>query len=223
MQPNSFGLCVDSIWKLNPEDWQGAIVILDEVEQSLWHLLNSNTCKQKRVRILKIFQQLIATVLTTGGLVIAQDADLSDVSLEYLQGLAGIRLTPWIVLNQWQPQQGWDVTFFDSPNPTPLIHQLELDLIAGRKCYVTTDSRTGRYSCETIERYLKERLEKLRRQFPKTLVISSQTTNTPGHPAVDFVAAINQKIPLYLSLPALVQELVLMSNISIGYMAFFKA
>ncbi|BAY11513.1 plasmid replication protein, CyRepA1 family [Calothrix sp. NIES-2098] len=195
--PKSFGLCVDSIWKLNPEDWQGSIVILDEVEQSLWHLLNSNTCKQKRVKILKIFQQLIATVLTTGGLVIAQDADLSDVSLEYLQGLAGIKLTPWIVLNQWQPQRGWDVTFFDSPNPTPLIHQLELDLIAGRKCYVTTDSRTGRYSCETIERYLKERLEKLRRQFPKTLVVSSQTTNTPGHAAVDFVAAINQKIPEY--------------------------
>ncbi|MBD2164629.1 DUF3854 domain-containing protein [Calothrix membranacea FACHB-236] len=195
--PKSFGLCVDSIWKLNPEDWQGAIVILDEVEQSLWHLLNSNTCKQKRVKILKIFQQLIATVLSTGGLVIAQDADLSDVSLEYLQGLAGTKLTPWIVLNQWQPERGWDVTFYDSPNPTPLIHQLELDLIAGRKCYVTTDSRTGRYSCETIERYLKERLEKLRRQFPKTLVVSSQTTNTPGHAAVDFVAAINAKIPEY--------------------------
>jgi Domain of unknown function (DUF3854) len=195
--PKSLGLCVDSIWKLNPEDWHGAIVILDEVEQSLWHLLNSNTCKHKRVKILKLFQQLIATVLTTGGLVIAQDADLSDVSLEYLQGLAGIKLAPWVVVNQWKPQQGWDVTFYDSPNPTPLIHQLELDLLAGRKCYVTTDSRSGRYSCETIERYLKERLQKLRQQFPKTLVVSSHTTNTPGHAAVDFIAAINQKISEY--------------------------
>ncbi|MCW5313296.1 DUF3854 domain-containing protein [Nostoc sp. KVJ3] len=193
----SLGLCVDSIWKLNPENWHGAIVILDEVEQSLWHLLNSNTCKNKRVKILRLFQQLISTVLTTGGLVIAQDADLSDVSLEYLQGLAGIKLTPWVVLNQWKPQHGWDVTFYDSPNPTPLIHQLELDLLAGRKCYVTTDSRAGRYSCETIERYLKERLQKLRRQFPKTLVVSSHTTNTPGHAAVDFIAAINQKISEY--------------------------
>ncbi|MEH2459153.1 plasmid replication protein, CyRepA1 family [Nostoc sp.] len=194
---HSLGLCVDSIWKLNPENWHGAIVILDEVEQSLWHLLNSNTCKYKRVKILKLFQQLISTVLTTGGLVIAQDADLSDVSLEYLQGLAGIKLTPWVVLNQWKPQHGWDVTFYDSPNPTPLIHQLELDLLAGRKCYVTTDSRAGRYSCETIERYLKERLQKFRRQFPKTLVVSSHTTNTPGHEAVDFIAAINQKISEY--------------------------
>ncbi|KAB8316397.1 DUF3854 domain-containing protein [Tolypothrix campylonemoides VB511288] len=193
----SLGLCIDSIWKLNPEDWRGAIIILDEVEQSLWHLLNSNTCKDKRVKILKLFQNIIYTVLITGGLIIAQDADLSDISLEYLQELAGIEITPWVVVNQWKPQQGWDVTFYDSPNPTPLIHQLELDLILGHKCYVTTDSRTGRYSCETIERYLKERLERLQKQFPKTLVISSHTTNTPGHEAVDFVANLNQKVTEY--------------------------
>ena len=196
-KPKSCGLCVDSIWKLNPQEWGGAILILDEVEQSLWHLLNSNTCKHRRVKILKLFQQLISTVLTTEGLVIAQDADLSDVSLEYLQGLSGVKLTPWVLVNKWKPQGGWDVTFYDSPNPTPLIHQLELDLIAGRKCYVTTDSRSGRYSCETIEGYLKERLEKLRQQFPKSLVISSRTTSTPGHAAVDFVGNINQKIPEY--------------------------
>ncbi|MTJ08105.1 plasmid replication protein, CyRepA1 family [Anabaena sp. UHCC 0204] len=193
----SLGLCVDSIWKLKPEDWQGAILILDEVEQSLWHLLNSNTCKQKRVKILRIFQELISTVITTGGLIIAQDADLSDVSLEYLQSLTGIKITPWVVVNEWKPEKGWNITFYDSPNPTPLIHQLELDLIAGRKCYVTTDSRAGRYSCETIERYLRERLQKLRQEFPETLVVSSHTTNTPGHAAVDFISAINQKITDY--------------------------
>ncbi|MFM7363644.1 MAG: plasmid replication protein, CyRepA1 family [Cuspidothrix sp.] len=193
----SLGLCVDSIWKLKPENWQGATLVLDEVEQSLWHLLNSNTCKQKRVKILSIFQQLISTVLTTGGLVIAQDADLSDISLEYLQSLAGIKLTPWVVINKWKPEKGWDITFYDSPNPTPLIHQLELDLMAGRKCYVTTDSRSGRYSCETVEGYLRERLQKLRREFPKTLIVSSHTTNTPGHAAVDLITAINQKITNY--------------------------
>jgi len=195
--PKSFGLCIDSLGKLNPENWRGAILILDEVEQSLWHLLNSDTCKQKRVKILKIFQQLVYMILSTGGLIIIQDADLSDISLEYIQGLAGIKLMPWVVVNQWKPQQGWDITFYDSPNPTPLIHQLELDLLSGRKCYVTTDSRSGRYSCETIERYLREKLQKLRRQFPHTLVVSSLTTNTPGHAAVDFISAVNEKITDY--------------------------
>ena len=69
--------------------------------------------------------------------------------------------------NEWKPKKGWDVTFYDSPNPTPLIQQLELDLLAGRKCYITTDSRSGRYSCETIERYLRERLEKMRKAISK--------------------------------------------------------
>lgn len=195
--PQSIGLCIDSIWKLNPEQWQGAIVILDEVEQSLWHLLNSDTCQEKRIKILKIFQQLISTVLQTGGLVIAQDADLSDISLDYLKGLAGIEINPWVTINEWKPESGWDVTFYDTPNPTLLIHQLELDLIAGKKCYITTDSRSGRYSCETIESYIKQRLEQLLKKYPKSLVVSSQTTNTPGHEAKNFIENINTRCSNY--------------------------
>jgi Domain of unknown function (DUF3854) len=193
----SLGLCIDSIWKLHPQHWQGAIVILDEVEQSLWHLLNSETCKDKRIRILKIFQQLIANVLQTGGLVIAQDADLSDLSLDYLKGIAGIQIEPWVVINEWKPETGWDVTFYDSPNPTLLIHQLEEDLMAGKKCYVTTDTRSGRYSPETIDRYIKQHLDQFQKQYPKTLVVSSQTTNTLGHEAVNFIQAINTKAKDY--------------------------
>ena len=189
----SLGLCLDSVWKLNPEDWKGAIIILDEVEQSLWHLLNSNTCQEKRVKILRVFQELIYTVLQTGGLVIAQDADLSDLSLDYLKGLAGIELTPWVAVNEWKPESGWDVTFYDSPNPTLLIHQLEIDLIAGRKCYVTTDSRSGRYSSETIEHYIKQRLEQLLNKYPKMLVVSSHTTSTKGHAATNFIESINTR------------------------------
>jgi len=169
-----------------------AVIILDEVEQSLWHLLNSSTCEQKRIKILRVFQELISAVLQTGGLVIAQDADLSNLSLDYLKGLAGISIQPWVVVNKWMPH-GWDVTFYDSPNPMLLIHQLEQDLSAGRKCYVTTDSRVGRYSSEAIEYYIKQRLAQCLHQYPKTLVVSSQTTSTPGHEAVNFIEAINQK------------------------------
>jgi hypothetical protein len=194
---NCLGLCLDSIWKLNPADWEGGIIILDEVEQSLWHLLHSSTCKKKRIAILKTFQYLIARVIATDGLVIAQDADLSDISIDYLKQLASNEIEPWIAINQWQSQQGWDVYFYDRPNPTALIHQLELDLQAGHKCYVTTDSRSGRYGSETIDRYITQILKQLEDSYTRTLVVCSHTTNTIGHPAVDFVSEINTQAPAY--------------------------
>ena len=197
-QPSdSLGLCLDSMWKLNPSDWDGGIIILDEVEQSLWHLLHSSTCKKKRMAILKTFQHLIARVIETGGLVIAQDADLSDISIDYLKRLATNEIEPWIAINQWQAERGWDVYFYDSPNPTALIYQLEQDLRAGHKCYVTTDSRSGRYGSDTIDRYIKQTLKQLEDSYTKTLVVCSHTTNTTGHPAVDFVSSINTQAPEY--------------------------
>ena len=196
-QSDSLGLCLDSIWRLNPADWEGGVIILDEVEQSLWHLLHSSTCKKKRLAILKTFGQLIARVVETNGLIIAQDADLSDISIDYLKQLANNEVEPWIAINRWQAERGWDVHFYDNPNPTALIHQLELDLRAGHKCYVTTDSRSGRYGSDTIDRYIKQTLKQLENSYTKTLVVCSHTTNTTGHPAVDFVSAINTQAPEY--------------------------
>ncbi|WP_295615808.1 plasmid replication protein, CyRepA1 family [Chamaesiphon sp. GL140_3_metabinner_50] len=196
-QSNSLGLCLDSMWRLNPADWKGGIIILDEVEQSLWHLLHSSTCKKKRLAILKTFQKLISTVVETDGLIIAQDADLSDISIDYLKRLANDKIEPWIAIDRWQAERGWDVHFYDTPNPTALIHQLELDLRAGHKCYVTTDSRSGRYGSDTIDRYIQQTLKQLEDSYTKTLVVCSHTTNTTGHPAVDFVSSINTQAPEY--------------------------
>jgi hypothetical protein len=193
----SLGLCLDSLWKLNPEHWLGGIVILDEVEQSLWHLLNSSTCKSKRLVILKTFQRLISQVVASGGLVIGQDADLSDISIDYLVKLAGCEIEPWLAVNEWQPETGWEVNFFDTPNPTALISQLEQDLLAGHKCYVSTDSRSGRYGSDTLDQYIRNQLQHLENQYTKTLVICSQTTNTPDHPAVDFASQINDRATEY--------------------------
>jgi hypothetical protein len=194
---DSLGLCLDSMWKLNPADWEGGIIILDEVEQSLWHLLHSSTCKKKRLAILNTFQQTIARVIETNGLIIAQDADLSDISIDYLQKLANCEIEPWIAIDRWQPAKGWDVHFYDSPNPTALIHQLELDLRAGHKCYVTTDSRSGRYGSDTLDLYIQQTLKQLEDSYTRTLVVCSHTTNTIGHPAVDFISSIDTQAPEY--------------------------
>ncbi|MEG4323779.1 plasmid replication protein, CyRepA1 family, partial [Microcoleus sp. herbarium5] len=125
-----YGLCIDSLHplsqaKFNPEDWFGAIVIIDECEQVIWHALNSSTCRENRVTILQTLQELIHNVLTSGGLVVAQDADLSDYSIDYLIAIAGIPISPWVVINEWQPKRGRDVTFFATSNPASLYVQME--------------------------------------------------------------------------------------------------
>jgi hypothetical protein len=48
--------------QFNAADWEGAIVIMDEVEQIIWHLLNSSTCQENRVSILNSFKELVNTV-----------------------------------------------------------------------------------------------------------------------------------------------------------------
>ena len=125
-----YGLCIDSLHplsqaKFNPEDWFGAIVIIDECEQVIWHALNSSTCRENRVAILQTLQELIHNVLTSGGLVVAQDADLSDYCIDYLIAIAGIPISPWVVINEWQPKLGRNVTFFATSNPASLYVQME--------------------------------------------------------------------------------------------------
>jgi hypothetical protein len=115
-----FGLCVDSLHfhsqaRFNPQQWHGAILIIDEAEQVLWHALNSYTCHEDRVPILDNFRELVQLIATTGGLIIAQDADLSDVSINYLRSIAIDRdemeyrpqntLEPWVVVNQSHPRR----------------------------------------------------------------------------------------------------------------------
>jgi len=134
-----YGLCIDSLHplsqaKFNSEDWEGAIVIIDECEQVIWHALNSSTCHENRVAILQTLQELIHNVLTSGGLVVAQDADLSDYSIDYLIAIAGIPILPWVVVNDWHPNKGRDVTFFATSNPASLYVQMEQILSQEATC-----------------------------------------------------------------------------------------
>lgn len=193
-----YGLCIDSLHpnskaRFNPADWEGAIVILDEVEQVLWHALNSATCYHQRVRILETFKELVEIVLATDGLLIAQDADLSDVSIDYLKGLAEMPITPWVVVNQWKPEIAWDVALYDTKNPAPLLNRLETVLETGA-VFVCLDSQKvrGKWSSKNLETYLKL-------QFPtkRILRIDSETVSDPDHPAFRIADHINDVVTDY--------------------------
>jgi hypothetical protein len=142
IQGRHIGLCIDSLWKLNPGDYKGAVIVIDEIEQVIWHLLHSSTCKDKRTLLLKTFREFIATVIATGGLVIGMDADLSQNTIDYLVALSGSDIEPWVCVNTWKPT----VEYFVDPLFQP-IYIFQEALKAG-------NFSTATYFYEKIAAYL---------------------------------------------------------------------
>lgn len=190
----SYGLCIDSLHPdsqahFNPQLWHGAIVILDEVEQVLWHALNSATCYEHRVKILATLRELVQVVLSSNGLLIAQDTDLSNVSLDYLTGLIEQPITPWLAVNQWQSQP-WPCFLYQTPNPAALVTRLTEVLQSG-PVFVALDSQKakGRWSSKNLECYLQSQCPQRR-----ILRIDSETVTDPTHPAYRIVERLDELV-----------------------------
>ena len=98
--------------RFNCQEWSNALVLIDECESGFWHLLDASTCIEKRRIILHQVQDLIKGALSshTAGRVIVADADLSDLSLNFVLKLAGQEhLKPYIICNEWSDGQNWQV------------------------------------------------------------------------------------------------------------------
>ena len=77
-----FALCVDSLQKFKPEDFDDKILILDEVNSIIPHLLTSSTIpKNLRNRIINLFKEAIKRATR----VICLDGNLSDWVVEFLK------------------------------------------------------------------------------------------------------------------------------------------
>jgi hypothetical protein len=76
-------LCVDSLWRFRPEEFDDKILILDEVMSVIRHLLHSPTVKG-RDNILDLFQE----ALHRASQVICLDGCMADWAVKYLHELA---------------------------------------------------------------------------------------------------------------------------------------
>ena len=195
-----YSLCVDSLHPegnppFNPEHWEGAVVVIDEVEQVIWHLLNSNTCLSHRVAILKCFKELLQTVVSTGGQIYIADADLSPLSLRYIQQLIGYPVTTWVVENTYNPNQGKRQLFtYEGHNPSQLVADLVKAIGEGEKPFIMTGAQKlkSKWGTQNLEAYLKKKFPQKR-----ILRIDSESVSNPEHQAYGCMGNLNALLPLY--------------------------
>ena len=187
------GLCFDSLRQnsraqFDPEDWHGCIVILDEVEQSVWHLLNANTEVGKhRVQILRNFQGLIQNVLESeDGRVYLSDADLSDVSIDYVRSLVSFPVEPWIAVKEGNPTP-WNVTVWEDSKE--MLGVLISRIRRGEKVLIFVDGqkKKSKWGTQNLKSYLQKELPDL-----KILRIDAESVSTPGHAAYDCIDKLDE-------------------------------
>ena len=138
--PPRFALCVDSLLTLgDPEQWRGAVVVIDEAEQVLAHLLTSATCKSRGLLIQRLQQ-----ILAIAGQVIFLDADLSDATLEWVQQAqadgSAISCAQVLIASDALPQQ-WPVNWWEQTAPDALQAATIAAVKRGEVPFVVTDSR----------------------------------------------------------------------------------
>jgi hypothetical protein len=193
-----FGLCFDSLRrggqaKFDPDDWQGCIVILDECEQSIWHLLNARTEVAKhRVEVLRNFQELIQNTLSSDqGKVYFSDADLSDLSIDYVKSLSSFSIEPWIAVKEGNPTP-WKVTVWDKPE---LVVGTAISYVRqGKRIIISVDGQKAKskWGTRTLEKTFRKLFPDLR-----ILRIDSESIADPSHPACGCVGNLNEVLINY--------------------------
>lgn len=193
-------LCADSMVKesqarFSPEGWDA--VIMDECEQVIWHILDSHTeIENRRIPVLENLQQVIRDQIHSNGLVVMMDADLTDVSIDFVKELAGTpELEPHIIQNDWQPNiEAWRIHHYDHSNAESLYAKT-IDLLdEDKKLIIFTQSQKakGRLSTQTLEKQYRKRYPNRR-----ILRIDSRTIVDSSHAAFGCVAHLNKILQQY--------------------------
>jgi TusA-related sulfurtransferase len=168
------GFCVDALLAIDPEQFRGCDLVIDEVVQVLRHLLTSSTCAKdgKRPALLARFQELVQSARR----VIVADADLDNASLRYLQDLRGeselgVKAPVFLIQNDYQVE-GYPVEFIECPTRSVIVKKLLLSvskLQPGKVILVVTDTKKA---SKLIAAQIQKQYAHLR-----ILVINSETSS----------------------------------------------
>ncbi|MEL4895934.1 plasmid replication protein, CyRepA1 family [Crocosphaera sp. Alani8] len=177
----TLGLCFDSIWKLYQRNLEKTAIFLDESELGLTHLLASSTCKEKRPLLLKSFQKIIHEVLALKGLVLLSDADLTDVSVDYIRSLAPPTTPTFTIVN---PEKTISYKAYIISEKKWVKQEILNAIEAGEKIIIATDSQA---EAEKMER-------ELNKQFPDKIINRIDSKTVEDQWGKDYVERVNESI-----------------------------
>jgi len=143
---------VDSLLAIDPEQFRGCDLVIDEVVQVIRHLLISSTCAKdgKRPALLARLRQLIRAARR----IIVADADLDNATLHYLKDLRGEEQPIFLIRNDYQTQ-GYAGRMLHCPDRTAITADLLEDITtleSEKMLFVATDSKaTSKALARTID------------------------------------------------------------------------
>jgi hypothetical protein len=176
------------------EDWYGVdFVVIDEIEQVIWHLLDSSTLANgKRVlvarEIIKLLKYWISPESHTQ--LIAADADLS-LSVKFLEAIAGCDIPTFLISNEHKGKHFKVLAY----NRAELwLSALEGKIRDGKKALVMTSGQTvdTKYGSIALERFLRERFPHL-----KIIRIDSETVEDRSHAAFNCMSDLDALLIQY--------------------------
>jgi len=192
-------LCVDSLHgksaaEFDYRDWVNKDVFIDELLSETWHLLNSTTCTENRIPIIKQLSALIKGVLspeTTGRLIVA-DADLDDVLLKFILDISEQPdLKPFIITSDRKPDP---MNIFHYQEHTDLYSNMITAIAAGGKHFIacTGQKISSKWGSQIVERQIKA-------TFPdkKIIRIDGESVVDPGHEAFNCIETLDRTVADY--------------------------
>jgi hypothetical protein len=166
------GLCADSLAKLKHRDWSNTLIVIDEIELVLNHVSTSSTCRDKRSEILQVIEDKIRESLDNGGLLIGADADITDVTADYLKAIAPNH-PPFIVRHDFKGDP-WEINFYTGKRDM-VLSQIESHL-EDDQCEPIALAVDNQKEAESLSLHLTRKYPHLARETGGLIRIDSRVT-----------------------------------------------
>jgi hypothetical protein len=210
-------LCADSLHEqgqaqFDSQNWDDFLLILDECEQVIPHILISKhtSVADHRCEVLGNFSELCQKARQ----IILSDADLSDRSISYIGSLTGY-CSRHIVVNDFQPAKGRKLHNY--PSEEAWLNSLVDAVSSGEKILIPIDAQREKsaWSSSVLEEFLKL-------LFPNEpiLRIDKNTISNPDHPAYRITKRLDQTLRYYT---IVIYTPVLGTGVSIDLQGHFDA